>query len=222
MSDTDNREPPETFIAKFHERWPEWGVAIAFIAPGERDALEAWLALLQEFADAAWGGSQAAPGLAKLAWWQDELLGWSRGARRHPLAQRLRSQTIDWPALGHALNVLPATRDGAADGVAKTLQPLAGALAQAEARLAGQPVGQDDAALLVAVLLGERALRHGDADEAQRVLATWPRHRGAGSGGRRIQAELLRRRLLALADRKAPQSLAAWRVLPLAWRAARG
>ena len=67
MATTDNREPPESFIAKFQERWPEWGVAIAFISPGEREALEAWLALLQEFADAAWGGSQAAPGLTAAA-----------------------------------------------------------------------------------------------------------------------------------------------------------
>ena len=222
MGTTDNREPPESFIAKFHERWPEWGVAIAFIAPAEREALEAWLALLQEFADAAWGGSQAAPGLAKLAWWQDELLGWSRGARRHPLAQRLRAQSVDWAALGHALNVLPATREGAPETLGHTLAPLAEALAQGEARLAGEPVGAEDATLLLAVLLGERALRHGDADEARRVLASWPRARGAGSRGRRIQAELLRRRLLALAGGRAPQSLAAWRALPMAWRAARG
>lgn len=222
MGTTDNREPPESFIAKFHERWPEWGVAIAFIAPAEREALEAWLALLQEFADAAWGGSQAAPGLAKLAWWQDELLGWSRGARRHPLAQRLRAQSVDWAALGHALNVLPATREGAPEALGHTLAPLAEALAQGEARLAGEPVGAEDATLLLAVLLGERALRHGDADEARRVLASWPRARGAGSRGRRIQAELLRRRLLALAGGRAPQSLAAWRALPMAWRAARG
>ncbi|WP_129136040.1 hypothetical protein [Luteimonas sp. YGD11-2] len=222
MATTDNREPPESFTAKFQERWPEWGVAIAFISPGEREALEAWLALLQEFADAAWGGSQAAPGLAKLAWWQDELLGWSRGARRHPLAQRLRAQPVDWATLGHALNVLPATREGAPENIGTTLAPLAEALARAEAALAGQTVGADDAAQLVATLLGERALRHGDADEARRVLAAWPGRRGAGSRGRRIQAELLRRRLLALADGKAPQSLAAWRALPLAWRAARG
>ncbi|PJK01173.1 hypothetical protein CO641_04515 [Lysobacteraceae bacterium NML91-0213] len=219
---TDNREPPESFIAKFHERWPEWGVAIAFIEPGGRDALEAWLALLQEFADAAWGGSQAAPGLAKLAWWQDELLGWSRGARRHPLAQRLRAQSVDWSALGHALNVLPASREATVDGAATVLGPLADALAQAEARLSGQAVGPHDTSLLLAVLLGERALRHGDADAAQRVLATWPTRRGAASRGRRIQAELLRRRLLALARRRPPQSLAAWRTLLLAWRAARG
>lgn len=222
MGATDNREPPETFIAKFHERWPEWNIAIAFIAPAEREALEAWLALLQEFADAAWGGSQAAPGLAKLAWWQDELLGWSRGARRHPLAQRLRAQTVGWTALGHALNTLPATREGAPEDVGTMLGPLAEALAQAEARLSGQAAGPHDAALLLAVLLGERALRHGDADEARRVLATWPTSHGAGSRGRRIQAQLLRRRLLSLADGRTPQSLAAWRTLPLAWRAARG
>ena len=37
-----------------------------------------------------------------------------------------------------------------------------------------------------------------------------------------VYGRALRRRLLALADGKAPQSLAAWRALPLAWRAARG
>lgn len=222
MNPADNRDPPEAFVAKFHERWPEWNVAIAFIAAPERAALEAWLALVQEFADAAWAGSEAAPGLAKLAWWQDELLGWSRGGRRHPLAQTLRGQPVDWAAVGQSLNVLPASREGGGDALRATLRPLAAALADAEAALAGRSAGADDVDLLLGVLQGERALRHGDADEAAQVLSRWPAGRHVGTRARRIQAALLRSRLRALAARRPAQSLPAWRVLPLAWRAARG
>ncbi|MCD9031436.1 hypothetical protein LDO32_06805, partial [Luteimonas sp. Y-2-2-4F] len=177
MTAPDAREAPEAFIDKFRARWPEWTVAIAFVPAEQRQAAQAWLALGEEFADAAWSGADAAPGLAKLAWWQDELQGWSRGARRHPLAQMLRAQAVDWVALGRALNVLPATRELDAARARAALQPLAEALAAADAVLAGAAAAaatpdadRPGVELLGAALLGERALRQGGRDEARRVL----------------------------------------------------
>ncbi|WP_024890649.1 hypothetical protein [Luteimonas huabeiensis] len=224
MTAPDAREAPEAFIDKFRSRWPEWTVAIAFVPAERRPATQAWLALGEEFADAAWAGAEAAPGLAKLAWWQDELQGWSRGARRHPLAQRLRAQAVDWVAMGRALNVLPATRELDGARALAALQPLAEALAAADAALAGDagPAIASDADLLGAALLAERALRQGGRDEARRVLDAWPQARGAGRRVRRIQAALLRYRLEAMARGREPAPLPAWRVLPVAWRAARG
>lgn len=223
MNAADNREAPEAFVDKFRERWPEWSVAVAFVPAAERPLAEAWLALLQELADAAWGGAEAAPGLAKLAWWQDELQGWSRGLRRHPLAQRLRTRQVDWAPLGRALNVLPATREQEPAAAGVTLAPLAAALAEVEAALSGRAqAGEGDAALLVGVLLAERALRRGGRGEAGQVLDGWPPPRGAGRRVRRIQAGLLRQRLRDLAAGVEPRPLPAWRVLPLVWRSARG
>lgn len=229
MDTPDNREAPEAFIDKFRSRWPEWGVAIAFVPAAQRAFGEAWLALLQEFADAAWAGEEAAPGLAKLAWWQDELQGWQRGARRHPLARHLRDRPVDWSAVAQALNGLPATRDQERAVAAASLAPLAAALAQAEAvaaapddRHAAAPAPQQAVDLLVGVLLAERALRRGGREDAEDVLETWRPAHGAGTRLRRIQAGLLRHRLQAVAAGRQPVPLPAWRLLPLAWRAARG
>src|SRR5690606_16032242 len=106
-----SRESLDSFIDKWRARWPEWGIAEAFLARPLRTPVAAWFSLLQELHDAAWAGAEPAPGLAKLAWWQEELRGWSRGARRHPLGEALQRLDADWDALGQALARLPATRE---------------------------------------------------------------------------------------------------------------
>ena len=116
MKDSDNHAQsapditaaPDSFIDKWLARWPEWAVAQVFVPPAQRRTLLAWAALQQELTDAAWGGQDARPGEAKLGWWQEELLGWSRGLRRHPLGSVLQGQIEDWQILA---NVLPALRD---------------------------------------------------------------------------------------------------------------
>ena len=89
--------------------------------------------------DAAWAGTDATPGLAKLAWWQDELQGWAKGARRHPLGAQLQRVDAPWQTLALALRLLPATREHPADTARNLaqLQDLALAIAACESRLFG-------------------------------------------------------------------------------------
>ena len=103
---------PANFIGKWRARWPEWTIASAFLPAPGRELAFAWFALLQELTDAAWGGEEATPGLAKLAWWNEELQGWAKGARRHPLGELLQSQPVDWLAIAASLRELQASRDG--------------------------------------------------------------------------------------------------------------
>ena len=87
MSDVDALQ---AFLAKWRARWPEWAVAEVFVPAAQRERAQAWFALRDELGDAAWGGQDPLPGDAKLGWWAEELDGWSRGARRHPLGLALQ------------------------------------------------------------------------------------------------------------------------------------
>lgn len=216
-----------SFIEKWRTRWPEWSVAEAFLPAADRQVAETWFALLQEFSDAAWSGSDPTPGLAKLAWWHDEMEGWAKGARRHPLGGILQRQPAPWTALGRALNALPATRDQASGDAREALTGLAAAIVGCEQALfpgpsAGPAAEDDDAAGFAALcLLGERALLTGARDDAGELLRQWPQ-RPAGTRVRRLQGALLRSRLATLAKGAEPVPLPGWRVLASSWRAARG
>src|SRR5690554_1889107 len=153
----------DSFIDKWLQRWPEWSVAEAFVPMPQRRPAMAWFALLQELSDAAWGGSDPTPGLAKLAWWHEELEGWAKGARRHPLGGELQRLPAPWAALGRELNALPATRGQASEQALAALSALASAVSACESALfpedAGRQGPQADASPTVAIaLLGERAL----------------------------------------------------------------
>ena len=93
MSDIDALQG---FLGKWRARWPEWAIAETFIPEAQREVAQAWLALREEISEAAWGGQDPRPGDAKLGWWTEELMGWSRGARRHPLGQVLQKRAAPW------------------------------------------------------------------------------------------------------------------------------
>lgn len=221
----------DSFVGKWRSRWPEWSIAETFLPPAQRGQVVAWFALLQELHEAAWAGVEAAPGLAKLAWWQEELGGWSRGARRHPLGQVLQRMEADWGGLGLALASLPATRDPAPapEGAGQdALRTYAAAVLACETRLFGGD-GPEQAALEAFVdgLRIERALSRGDLDAALALRPTLEARAGAGFGRpRRLHQALLRERLRALAGGPPSPAGAGRRVPPLrllwaAWRAAR-
>lgn len=225
------------FVDKWRARWPEWAVAEAFVPAAQRGTVLAWASLQQELTEAAWGGSDPRPGEAKLGWWQEELAGWSRGARRHPLGTALQRQPAPWATLAAALPSLAASRQrpGSADEAFAAVAPFAQALSMIDAALFDVPAADGDAGVVAASLLQSRfaqagaegaplavLARVGDADPrpiwAAQLRQRWPRP-PAASRPRRLWAALARARL-GQADPVRP--LPMWKALPIVWRAARG
>jgi hypothetical protein len=238
----------DSFIGKWYARWPEWQVAEAFLPGDTRAAWQAWFALRQELADAAWAGADPRPGEAKLAWWAEELGGWIQGRRRHPLATALQALPAPWPQLASAFPALAAARERATDlaEASAVLAPFADAVAAVDAALAGgahaSPAsGAQGAPAIAFGLMGQRALL-GDgnavplqvrarigpgrsADEEtvawmRELLRQWPSPQGVRA--ERIHAALVRERLrLGGSGMARARRLPHWRVLATAWRAAR-
>lgn len=233
-SDVDVREGHDAFVDKWRARWPEWRIAEAFVPAAQRARALAWAALRQELTDAAWAHRETRPGDAKLAWWAEELHGWTRGARRHPLGAVLQKIDAPWATLAAALPTLPATRERPRDRdeAWQTLRACADAVSAIDAALFGRSPSLPDA--VIAQLLATRALHdphaaiplaeqaragQGDARAGWNatVLAHWPAHAG-GSAARSIELRLSRTRL-ARGDMARP--LGALATLSAAWRAAR-
>jgi hypothetical protein len=227
-------EALDSFLDKWRARWPEWGVAQVFVPTEQRDTALAWAALQQELTDAAWGGSDARPGEAKLAWWMEELQGWSRGIRRHPLGVVLHKLPAPWPVLAASIPSLRESRERPRDhdDAIATLQTFAQAVAGVEAALFGASSASVPA--VHAGLLHARLAHAGDSAVPLSVLARagegatvrawgtellerWPRV--DASRPRRIWAMLARQRLVR-GDAAVP--LPPWSALWTAWRAARG
>lgn len=188
-----------SFVEKWRARWPEWAIARVFVPAGQRELAEAWFALLQEWTDAA-ATAEPAPGLAKLAWWQEELRGWAKGARRHPLGAALQKTALDWNALADALPAL-ARREEWGNGEA--LAPFARALSAAEQRLFDE--ARDGERSIQAALM--QALPRASAPDAPA---------GEGTRPRRILAALAEART---GNGQTP--VPPWATLRCSWRAAR-
>lgn len=220
----------DDFLGKWRGRWPEWRIAQVFVPESQRATAEAWLALLQEWTDAAWAGDDPTPGFAKLIWWQEELLGWSKGVRRHPLGRVLQKQPASWATLATALPALQAVREplrawAAPQTLDAPLQPLAVAIADCERALfapEAAPVA-DAFALLAAHALwyrDEAGAAKATKAWAQRLAASAPQR--AGSRPRRIHDALSHARLQRVATRGEASALSPMTALWRSWRAARG
>ncbi len=224
MTDTTDLDD---FLDKWRGRWPEWRIAQVFVPEPQRPLVEAWFALLQEWTDAAWAGDDPTPGAAKLGWWQEELRGWSKGVRRHPLGRVLQKQPAPWSTLAEAMPALSSVREplrawSPPDEARVALKPLADAVATCESVLFASQGGQGDAFSILAA----HALWHreddgtaGRARDWAALLAAQPAARAA-TRPRRIHDALTTGRLRRLAgsgDITALPPLAAlWR----SWRAA--
>ncbi len=207
-----------SFLDKWRAQWPEWALAEAFVPADQRDVAVAWFALLHEWSDAAWGGADPAPGLAKLAWWQEELRGWAKGARRHPLGELLQPRPVPWQAVADTMGVL-RHRGLPADGHAlDTIEPLRGALAQAEAALFGGPPGATASHL---AMLAPTATGQGGCDAARRLLAAGCAQRPAARPVRLLAALVNLRLGAAAAEPGDWRPAGRWRSLWALWRAAR-
>ncbi|TDK33126.1 hypothetical protein [Luteimonas terrae] len=219
----DFRPGDEDFVGKWQARWPEWRIGMAFVPPALRERAAPWFSLLDEFGDAAWAGIDATPGLAKLAWWQDELQGWAKGARRHPLATQLQRVDAPWQTLALALRLLPATREHPADTARNLaqLQDLALAVAACETKLFGdRSPDSGDGRISAAPLLAMQAFVRVDQPLAAHLLAAWP-PRDGGTRPRRIADAIAQSRLRILARDGESRPVPGPRVLWSSWRAAR-
>lgn len=216
----------DSFLDKWRAQWPEWAVAGVFLPAAQRRRAQAWLALRGELTEAAWGGEDPTPGAAKLGWWEEELAGWSRGARRHPLGLVLQKLPVDWRTLAAAIPALRASRapEGDRATALRGLESFAQAQAALSAALFDAPSPASTQAMAEALLV-EWVLRlpeRGVPAEGTDVtgLLALPPPRG-GARAERIQAALVRGRLRRLArGRHGPMPPLA--ALFAAWRAARG
>jgi len=242
VTSSDAGESAAAFADKWRQRWPEWRIAEVFIAPPQRDLTLAWFALRQELLDAAWGGSDPRPGEAKLAWWAEELDGWARGRRRHPLGIALQRHAAPWSQLAMAAASLPATRDAGidTDAAATALTPFAQATTGIDSVLFGvtMPALAADA---IPGLLAEKLFLLADsaaplqvrarigAQTAEHAVArAWAKDllhmqgRPSGSRSSRVLWSLERQRLQWF-ERGAPllQAVPRWATLWGSWRDAR-
>ncbi|MBS0224942.1 MAG: hypothetical protein JSS25_01195 [Proteobacteria bacterium] len=199
-------------LADWRVRWPEWEIAENFIAGELRDAAIAWFMLLGEFAEAAWGGRDPTPGLAKLGWWQEELRGWAKGMRRHPLGHALQKQPVEWAAFADSLGVLRDRELGTADEEAAVtgLHPYLAAIALVERQLFGG-AARDSNPLQ---LLRTQKVSIGLPVAAGKVLRGGPAPRQVFDALAMARANAARKGDAIVLSR--------WRTLLLAWRAGRG
>lgn len=209
MSD---REALAATLEGWRARWPEWQVAENFIAAETRDIAAAWFMLVGELAAAAWGSSDPTPGLAKLGWWQEELRGWAKGLRRHPLGLALQKQAVEWSDFADSLGVLRDRDLAGADEPAAlaALQPFLTATAWVERQLFGE-AARDSAALQ---LLRTLRVSAGLPVPAAAALRGGPRPRRLFDALAMARANAVRNGDAIVVSR--------WRTLVLAWRAARG
>ena len=215
----------DDFLRKWQTRWPEWRIGMAFVPKAQHARVQAWFGLLDELTESAWGGSDATPGLAKLAWWQEELQGWAKQARRHPLALHLYKVDAPWQTLALALRAFPATRehpDNATQNLAQ-LQDLALAIAACELRLFGDAsaeAGLGNTVQSAAPLLATQAFLTGRQPLANALLEEWPKRR-SGTRARRIHDTILQGRLRTLARTGPVKAVPAPAMLLRGWLAAR-
>lgn len=82
-----------TPLASFEAKWvaahPEFGLALKFVAEGERRAQSAFACLVYELEHAAFGIREAQPAAIKLQWWGEEFARAAKHEARHPLTQAL-------------------------------------------------------------------------------------------------------------------------------------
>ncbi|PJJ98741.1 hypothetical protein CO611_06055 [Lysobacteraceae bacterium NML03-0222] len=186
-------ESPEaqSFIEAWQRSLPEWRIARVFVPEPQRALAEQWFALFAALTEMA--GLEPTPAAAKLAWWQEELRAWGKGARRHPLGQGLARNALPWDALAATLPAMLNPADDAG------LQQLAAALADIEQALFAENTE------------GRGRLYH----DLLLILGQTPPKATGGTRPRRVLSALARAR------QQRGGALSAWQTLCCSWQAAR-
>lgn len=211
-------EATRSFLDQWRAQWPEWTLAEVFVPAAQREVAVSWFALLQIFADAAWGGSDPTPGLAKLAWWQEELRGWAKGARRHPLGESLQPQPAPWQALADAMGVLRHRElPGDPTHALVKLREFDVVAARIEAALFSADAGSTAATL---AMLAPAAVEQGGA-AAARTFEAAAQARPPSSRPARLFAAIVRMRLADAARTGQWRPAGRWHSLWALWGAAR-
>lgn len=228
----------DSFLGKWHQRWPEWSLVEPFIEAGQRQRCVAWFALLQEFDDILAADGDTTAQDAKLAWWGGELRSWQEQRSRHPLGRVLDPLRAPWIGLADSLPDLLAARAalGSAELARGALAGFAQAVAAVEAVVFNAPLQAGAAQTVVRHTLAQRLERRGQqavpasigGDTAAMAVSAWAQQllqgwglRVPGPRPRRVLSVLARLRLQGLASDKgiAPHQAV---VLLKAWWAARG
>ena len=79
----------DSFVAKWVATEPELGIALNFLPPSDRVSEAAFACLSRELAHACFAIREGDVAVAKLGWWNEELLRSTQGESRHPLTQTL-------------------------------------------------------------------------------------------------------------------------------------
>lgn len=230
-----NGNDPAHFAAKWRAVWPEWAIAEVFLSKASRPRVDAWQSLQFEFTEAAWGGADPRPGEAKLAWWAEELQGWSQGRRRHPLGSVLQRVPAAWEALAKTLPALAVTRERprSAEQAEGALAAVTFAAAGIESQLFDVAATACSSAAITACWLHARLARHpadavplellaqgaenADRRWADELLAGWP----TAAGLLRYRSLVLGLAAARLRTGHASRPLPAPRALLTGWAAAR-
>lgn len=186
-----NTSEVQSFIEAWQAEWPEWRIARVFVPEPQRALAEQWFALFAALTEMA--GLEPTPAAAKLAWWQEELRAWGKGARRHPLGQGLARKALPWDALAATLPAMLNPADDAG------LQQLAAALADIEQALFAENTE------------GRGRLYH----DLLLILGQTPPKATGGTRPRRVLSALARAR------QQRGGTLSAWQTLCCSWQAAR-
>jgi phytoene synthase len=161
-----NAEPSAAPLASFEAKWsdayPEFGLALRFLAEQDRDAQSAFACLVFELEHAAFGIREAQPASVKLAWWAEEFSRAAKGEARHPLthvlAERIGSAAMPVTVWQQAIVGAFAQRDPEPAADAATLLDAYGRFYAPIGKIEAALFGTEETAI-AAALTNTRALR---------------------------------------------------------------
>lgn len=91
MEHDDSKRALDSFVAKWVAVEPELGITLNFLPPSQRASEAAFACLSRELAHTCFAIREGDVAVAKLGWWNEELLRSQQGEPRHPLTQTLDS-----------------------------------------------------------------------------------------------------------------------------------